>query len=348
MKKNKKICIIGHFGFGKEYFDGQTIKTKIVTEELKHKYGNKNVTMIDTENGKKKVVTLPFLLLKSLKEHDNVIILPAHNGVRVIAPLLAVENRIFKRKIHYVVIGGWLPELVLQKKYLKKYLKTYNGIFVETKTMQASLVKQGFDNIFIMPNFKNLSIRRGSELAYDISEPLKLCTFSRVSKEKGIEDAVKAVSIVNQKMGREVFTLDIYGQVDSRQYDWFETLMKTACKCVKYKGVASFEKSVDVLKDYYALVFPTRFYTEGIPGTIIDAYAAGIPVIASRWESFEDVIDEEETGLGYRFTDIDNLVELLLSIALSPNRLNPLKQNCLNKAMNFTPERAMQTLMEAL
>jgi hypothetical protein len=55
-----------------------------------------------------------------------------------------------------------------------------------------------------------------------------------------------------------------------------------------------------VLKDYFALLFPTHFYTEGIPGTVIDAYAAGIPVISAKWESYSDVIDEGVTGIGYK------------------------------------------------
>lgn len=56
------------------------------------------------------------------------------------------------------------------------------------------------------------------------SEPLPLCTFSRVMKEKGIEDAVNAVKSVNKYFGRVVYTLDIYGQVDSNQTGWFDNL----------------------------------------------------------------------------------------------------------------------------
>lgn len=45
---------------------------------------------------------------------------------------------------------------------------------------------------------------------------------------------------------------------------------------IKYCGTVSFDKTTEVLKEYFALVFPTRFYTEGIPGTIIDAFASGL------------------------------------------------------------------------
>lgn len=30
----KKVSVVGHFGFGHDFFDGQTVKTKILTDEL--------------------------------------------------------------------------------------------------------------------------------------------------------------------------------------------------------------------------------------------------------------------------------------------------------------------------
>lgn len=105
-------------------------------------------------------------------------------------------------------------------------------------------------------------------------------------KEKGIEDAINAVKTVNKEAGRIVYTLDIYGQVDSRQTQWFENLKNTFPDYIKYRGLIDYDKSVDVLKNYCVLLFPTHFYTEGIPGTILDAYAAGIPVISCKMGKF--------------------------------------------------------------
>lgn len=67
-------------------------------------------------------------------------------------------------------------------------------------------------------------------------------------------------------------------------------------------------------------MFPTLFYTEGIPGTIIDAYAAGLPVISSKWESYGDVIEDNVTGIGYEFGSDDALVEVLEMIKSNPQK----------------------------
>lgn len=344
----KRVAIIGHFAFGKEYLDGQTVKTKIVTRELERRFGKQDVLKLDTHGGKRKLLSLPFALAGMLKKSENVIILPAHNGIRVIAPLLAFENKFFHRKLHYVVIGGWLPEFLKKRSILAKILKKIDYIYVETNTMKCALVSQGFSNIQVMPNCKELKILDESEFVYPANEPYKLCTFSRVIREKGIEDAINAVRFVNEQYGRIVYTLDIYGQVDSSQIDWFEKLKASFPDYVQYGGIIPFDKSVEVLQNYFALLFPTRFYTEGIPGTIIDAYAAGVPVISSKWESFADMVDDQVTGIGYEFSDVENLKSLLHNIAESPNIINNMKTACIEKAEKFTPKAAMDILIREI
>ena len=145
-----------------------------------------------------------------------------------------------------------------------------------------------------------------------------------------------------------MYTLDIYGPIDEQQIDWFEELQKTFPDYVKYKGMVQFDKSVEVLKDYFFLAFPTRFYTEGIPGTILDAYAAGVPVLASKWESFNDVVDDGSTGIGYEFADYKDLKQKIEHIYENPNEIINLKKSCINKAEDYLPHVAIKVLVDEL
>lgn len=350
MSKGKaRVAVIEHFAFGKECLDGQTVKTKIVTDELCKQIGNDDVLKFDTAGGKSILLKAPFQCLKALKTAKNVIIFPAHNGLRVYAPLLSVFRKFFKnRKLHYVVIGGWLPEFLKTRKSLAKRLKRFDGIYVETNTMKRALEEQGFKNIVIMPNCKDLKILKPEELVYPAGEPYKLCTFSRVMKEKGIEDAVNAVKVINEEVGRTVYTLDIYGQVDSSQTQWFENLQTTFPNYIEYKGVVDYDKGVEVLKNYFALLFPTRFYTEGIPGTIIDAYAAGVPIISAKWESFSDIIDEGATGFGYEINNVSDLTKHLENVVYNTKCISDLKLNCLEKSRYYLPCSIVKILIEKL
>lgn len=202
----------------------------------------------------------------------------------------------------------------------------------------------GFENIIVMPNCKKLHILKEEELVYPQCEPYKLCTFSRVMKEKGIEDAVNAVKAVNEDFGRTVYTLDIYGQVDEKQTEWFENLQQDFPEYIKYGGLVPFDKSVEVLKYYFALLFPTRFYTEGIPGTIIDAYSAGLPVIASEWASHADVLSCGDS-ITYKFADREELYQKLKYCFEHIDTINTCRKECLKSAEKFTPTIALQKLL---
>ena len=344
-----KVSVLGHFGEGKNLLNGQTVKTKIITKELQNQFGKDRVLTFDTHGGKKALFKAPFQVFSALKSAKNVIMLPAHNGLRVFGRLLPWIKHFFKnRRIHYIVVGGWLSEFLKDKKGLAKALKKFDGIYVETSSMKAALEAQGFENVVILPNFKELSALNEEDLVYPQGEPHKLCTFSRVMKEKGIEDAVRAVQAVNEGTGRTVYTLDIYGQVDAHQKEWFDALQSTFPEYVKYGGLVPFDQSVEVLKDYFALLFPTHYYTEGIPGTLLDAYSAGVPVITAIWMNSGDIFTEGVTGRGFEFDNYDQFKALLEEIAANPEEFSAMKTTALETAKKFEPQIAVQSLTQRM
>ncbi len=345
--KTKKVTVVGHFGIGENLVNGQTIKTKTITDELTKQLGNDEVLIIDTHGGKKTYFKLPILLLFSLIHSENIIIFPAHNGVRIIAPLLYFYNIFLKRKLHYVVIGGWIISMLNHSALLSYVLKRYLAIYVETETLKQGFIDLGYTNAVYMPNCKNIKIAGEEELKYVDKQPYKMCIFSRVMIEKGIEDAVLVIKRVNECIGHTSVILDIYGPVEKGQEEWFENIKKGFSDCVYYKGVVEPGSSCEVLKNYFALLFPTRFYTEGIPGTIIDAYSAGVPVICSRWESCADVVNDGKTGMVYDFGDIDQLERIVCSVVENPSKINAMRGNCLKRAEDFLVKNVVEkTIMK--
>lgn len=104
----KKVSIIGHFGLGVETYDGQTIKTKIVANQIIQWFGEQQICLHDTHGGIRFLIRSPFVALKQLIEAENIIIMPGENGLKIIPLLLTFINVLFSRKLYYVVIGGWL------------------------------------------------------------------------------------------------------------------------------------------------------------------------------------------------------------------------------------------------
>ena len=200
-----------------------------------------------------------------------------------------------------------------------------------------------------MNNFKKLEILKEENLPHISKRPFHFCTFSRVMKEKGIEDAVNTVKRINDEMGRIECSLDIYGQVDENQISWFENLKRDFPNYISYKGSIPYDKSVEVIKSYYAVLFPTKYYTEGIPGTVLDAYAAGVPVICSKWESFGDVVDDDKTGWGDDFFDENGLYNAIVKILkMNQTRYFEIKKNCLRKAYFYKPENGIYPLLDRI
>lgn len=341
-----RICVCGAFRLWDVPKGGQEVKTCILADTLETKYGK--IYRIDTL-AKNSRIKMPFQLLLAMITCTDVVILPAHNGLVVLSKLLSKLNKLFHRRLHYSVIGGWLQDLLPNHPDVMKALHDFTGIYVETKTMMDALQKLGFTNVYVVPNCKPLSIIKKNDLDTSYSEPYKLVTFSRVTEKKGIGTAANSVMKLNKKYGRKVFTLDIYGPVDPGEDEsWFAELRKSFTDAITYRGNAPFDKSVEILSGYFALLFPTQYFTEGIPGTIIDAYAAGVPVIASKWKSFADVVEEGITGLGYDFNTTTDLEKIMEKIITDPSIITNLKQGCVRKANDFLTQNAIKPLIDRI
>ena len=167
-----------------------------------------------------------------------------------------------------------------------------------------------------------------------------------MTKEKGIEDAVRAVCEINS-MHSDIFAeLDIYGQIEDNQEEWLKKLQTLAPGYIKYKGMVPFSQSTKVLKEYDALLFPTYYEGEGFAGTIIDAFAAGLPVIASDWKYNSEIIKSGMTGVIFKTHSINELKNAIISIDKDIKKWNLMRQNCISEAKRYLPANAMKKLID--
>lgn len=332
-----KVSIIGYLAKQKPLFDGQTVKTKQLASLLHDHLPDDEIGELDMQGMRPSPVSFFWNFFKLCRNSENVIILPAH-GALLLFPLLCLLYRGKNTKLIYDVIGGWLPGYVEKYTYLKFLLKKFDQIWVETSVMKNALEAKGFNSVIIVRNFKNLTIVDKSEMTKSDELPLRLCIFSRIIAIKGIEDGINAVKAINEECGKTLFTLDMYGQIDDTFKDRFEELQREFPNYIKYCGCVAPNDSPKTLKGYYALLFPTRYKGEGHPGTVIDAYSAGLPVISAMWHSYSDFVDEGKTGVGYPQFDYNGLVETLRKVKDNPSMLTDMKENCLEKAKEYSAE----------
>lgn len=344
MNQEKKILICGAFDF--ETFDtgGQPVKTRELYYGLCEELGSDNIDYIETIGWKKHPIKLFLRFLKKAKKSKSIIMLPAQKGVEIFSRLLVLSKRIYKNKIFYDVIGGWISDKLSKHKKLKNVLLKFDGIWVETTIMKDALNKQGLDNIYVVRNFKNLKPVVNNIKIDDNS--LKLCTFSRVIKIKGISDAIYVVTKLN-KEGLDI-KLDIYGHISDDYVNEFEELRKNFDEKIRYMGEANPSESVNILTKYNLLLFPTRYLGEGLPGTIIDAYFAGLPVLSAKWPSYKDIVIEGITGIGFEMFNIKDLEDKLKYIYNNKYLLKEMSGNCLIKAQEFSKDKVVDQIINYL
>lgn len=339
--KKLKCTVVGKFAYGFNVLDGQTVKCDMIYKELTEYFGKNKISYVDTYNWKKNKIKMIKNAYKAIKNSDNIIIMPAHNGIKVFAPLFIILNLIFKKRLHYVVIGSWLFNKVEKSNLLRRSLKKFECIYVETIKLKLDLESIGFNNVVKMNNYKNIPIVKIKKRV-KVKKILKLCTFSRVNYNKGIEDIIHAVNCLNEKAVK--FELDIFGQIDMDYTEKFNDIIKNSKEYIKYQGIVDSNKSIECIQNYDLLVFPTRYYTEGIPGTIIDAYASGVPVIASRWQNCNDIVHNKKTGYIYDFKNDEDLKSKLIYVYKNQNEIAYMGKECIKEAEKYCNISALDIL----
>lgn len=343
--KNKKIAIIGHFGGNEDFLDGQTIKTKILYDELVEAT-NWKITKVDTYYKKRNPLKLLVQTIKALFSTRDVIVLLSGNGMRFYFPILYAASKVLRTRVYHDVIGGNLDSYVDEYPKFRKYLNGFCVNWVETENLKKRLEVKGVRNCEVIPNFKRLNIVAPHSVEY--TEPFCFCMFSRVMKEKGIETAIEAIETINRGAGKEICRLDIFGRIDDGYQERFAQIMNNVSTSIRYMGTVPYEKSVDAIKDYYALLFPTFWDGEGFPGTIVDAFSAGLPVIASDWSCNGEIIDDKRNGLLYPNSDYSTLKEAINWLMMNASDIFQMKRQCAEDAITYQPENNIKTILETI
>jgi glycosyltransferase involved in cell wall biosynthesis len=335
-----KIAVIGVYGSGEDFTTGQAVKCHTVIDWFIQKYGVDQIEIVNTYQWKKKPLKLLSALFAAFRSCSNIILMPAQNGIKVFAPLCYILNRIYKRKIHYIVIGGWLAEMLSQHHILKEIIAAFSGVYVEAVSMEEKLEKLGLNNIHYMPNSRDYTAREKKENIGGI--PLSVCTYSRVVKQKGIADAVEICRRANEKCGTNIFHLDIYGKIAEEFKQELDILLKKNVDIVDYVGCKDADETINVLDNYFALLFPTYYAGEGFAGTILDAFAAEIPVIANDWKYNAEIIKNGINGMIYPYRDLEVASDKLVELYKNPELYKKIQNECKKSALQYSTARVMR------
>jgi glycosyltransferase involved in cell wall biosynthesis len=128
----------------------------------------------------------------------------------------------------------------------------------------------------------------------------------RLSPEKGVDTLLDAWSLLKSSWVANVPSLKILGDGP------MAPLVREAAKVnplVEWLGRRPMKDVLELVGEAAFLVCPSRWHETGGPKTVLEAFAKGTPVIASRLGIMQDVVEHGRTGLHFEAGNAADLAE---------------------------------------
>lgn len=198
------------------------------------------------------------------------------------------------------------------------------------KKFSESALRASYDQFVVKPNFVD---------DFGHNEAAREDFFliaSRLSAEKGIDIALKALT-------SHKFKLVVIGDGPLK-----ERVMNAAKSNpdITYLGFQKKEVVIDYLKRCTALLLPSVCY-EGFPVSLLESFATGTPVIASRLGSLAEIVQDQKNGLHFAPGNAEDLSDKMAILARDRVLAARLGANARTTYLdNYTPERNYYKLMD--
>ncbi len=141
--------------------------------------------------------------------------------------------------------------------------------------------------------------------------PLRVLFLSRMERAKGLYESIEAMRLLNDPRIHMIFGGD-GGEADA----FARHLAKTQPPGVTYLGYLRGEAKKSALRD--ADVFLLASYGEGMPNSVLEAMAFGLPVITTRTGGVADFFEDEKMGLVVSARDAGAIAKSIRRLADDP------------------------------
>lgn len=247
-----------------------------------------------------------------------------------------IISKIFKRKVLTHIHGASFDKFVecsnrIEKTLIKKTLELSDGIIVLSNRWENFFNKYiKREKIIVLENYVDASqFLDKSKIDPDFIK--KVIFIGGVSsKRKGLYDILKAIPIVLKSYEKVKFIIMVIGNSDE---------VSEICKdkninfYVEVHESISEEEKNKIFSTSDIFLLPS--YSEGLPISILEAMAAGLPVITTRVGGIPEVIEEGENGFFVEPGDFQALADMMLLLLkddilrdrIMNNNLKKIKEN---------------------
>jgi glycosyltransferase involved in cell wall biosynthesis len=224
--------------------------------------------------------------------------------------------------------------MLVAHRALNTWKEKVDAYIAFTEFSRQKMVDGGLpaEKVMVKPNFVHPSPATG------LGEGGYALFVGRLSGEKGLSTLLAAW----KQLAAEI-PLKIAG--DGPLADTVRSATKTI-PGIEWLGSVPREQVMALMQRAWLLIFPSIVY-ETFGMSIVEAFAAGLPVVASNLGVMASLVRHGQTGLHFRAGDADDLVAQLRWARSNPARVQEMRQRARAEfEMKYTAERNHEMLMD--
>jgi len=248
-----------------------------------------------------------FVLIRILlREEIEVVYIPISQnfwGFARDSLFVLISGFLFRRKVVIHLHGGYFKMFFTKSSWLrKKYIK-FVFKYVDRGIVLGYCLKHLLEDV--LPQAKIDVVYNGVDSEpFDKIESVKekngkfrILFAGLLEESKGYFDLIKAVPILKKNHPDiEVFLAGRWRANGFKKKVESYVQVNNLETQVKFLGVVTGEEKIQLFKTSDVFVLPTYFYLEGQPVVILEAMAAGLPVITTDRGSIKEMIIQGENG----------------------------------------------------
>jgi glycosyltransferase involved in cell wall biosynthesis len=285
MDFKRKFFFIASYGSKKKHLNGESVKSRDVLSCLKEhdKVSAFNLDTLKYWN------TFRFYVSTFFNRHRYVMVCKAPTGAKIILKYLKLIH--YPQELIFTYIYGFGLTGEYAGKVFPADLEYCHALIVESPEVKQQFPADFGARIGVFPCLKRIYVIP-NDRPYQHKDVLKLLFFSRIVKSKGVIEILNATIKANQQQVH--FDLSIAGAVTNEQ-STNKTIQEAATKYpfIHFLG-SSFtiqgEDSYKRFSTYDLHVFPSQYFHECAPGSIVDSFIAGVPTLSSKFHSYEEML----------------------------------------------------------
>jgi len=243
----------------------------------------------------------------------------------ILRPFLLL-NDLIMNKISFKFVDKVIAITPWELKTLEKY----------TDKEKIKVIPNGMDNI-LYKKVKNNHFKKTNK----IKEKKLVLFFGRLNPTKGPEKLAEVAIEITKKRKDIAF---VWVGPDEGKADEVKKLIKPY-KNMKYLGaIKGKEKIAEMYQSADVFVMPS--YREGLPLTLFEAMASGLPIVASPVNGIPFEMKQPENGFFSDYGDLKGMEKNIIKVLDNPKLANKISQNNIEKAKKYDWDLINQRYMD--